>query len=279
MVTGYDHLLFLAGVIFFLYRVKDVALYVTLFAVGHSTTLLLGVLGGWHVDAYLVDAMIGLSVVYKAFENIGGFRRLGVQPNTRAAVLFFGFFHGLGLATKLQDLALSKDGLITNMVSFNIGVEIGQLLALGLDADRVQSVATQRLLLSPCVCRQRRADGGRFRARGISTDGFLCRLTAPLCRRMATASVKYRERPRERLANEVRFAHHALVVSLCRLSFAMRKVNHHAHSAIVVACCCFGSRCWTGACSGKRRGPATPARDRQQCPNCARRPHELASPR
>lgn len=132
MVTGYDHLLFLAGVIFFLYRLKDVALYVTLFAVGHSTTLLLGVLAGWHVDTYLVDAIIGLSVVYKAFENIGGFRRLGFEPSTKAAVLFFGFFHGLGLATKLQDLALSKDGLVTNMVSFNVGVEIGQLLALGL---------------------------------------------------------------------------------------------------------------------------------------------------
>ena len=131
MVTGYDHLLFLAGVIFFLYRLKDVALYVTLFAVGHSTTLLLGVLAGWHVDSFLVDAVIGLSVVYKAFENIGGFRRLGFEPSTKAAVLFFGFFHGLGLATKLQDLALSKDGLVTNMVSFNVGVEIGQLLALG----------------------------------------------------------------------------------------------------------------------------------------------------
>jgi hypothetical protein len=131
MVTGYDHLLFLAGVIFFLYRLKDVALYVTLFAVGHSTTLLLGVLAGWNVDAYLVDAVIGLSVVYKAFENLGGFRRLGVQPNTKAAVLFFGFFHGLGLATKLQGVA-PEEGLVTNMVSFNIGVEIGQLLALGL---------------------------------------------------------------------------------------------------------------------------------------------------
>jgi hypothetical protein len=132
MVTGYDHLLFLAGVIFFLYRLKDVALYVTLFAVGHSTTLLLGVLAGWHVDSYLVDAVIGLSVVYKAFENLGGFRALGFQPNTKAAVLFFGFFHGFGLATKLQDLALSQDGLVTNMVSFNVGVEIGQLLALSL---------------------------------------------------------------------------------------------------------------------------------------------------
>ena len=131
MVTGYDHLLFLAGVIFFLYRLKDVALYVTLFAIGHSTTLLLGVLMGWQVDAYLVDAVIGLSVVYKAFENLGGFRRLGLELNTKAAVLFFGFFHGLGLATKLQGVA-PEDGLVTNMVSFNVGVEIGQLLALGL---------------------------------------------------------------------------------------------------------------------------------------------------
>jgi len=130
MVTGYDHLLFLAGVIFFLYRLKDVALYVTLFAVGHSSTLLLGVLGGLHVNAYIVDAIIGLSVVYKAFENLGGFRKLGYEPNTKLAVLIFGFFHGFGLATKLQDLAISEDGLVTNMVSFNIGVELGQFLAL-----------------------------------------------------------------------------------------------------------------------------------------------------
>ncbi|MBN1237097.1 MAG: HupE/UreJ family protein [Gammaproteobacteria bacterium] len=132
MVTGYDHLLFLAGVIFFLYRLRDVAVYVTLFAVGHSVTLLAGVLGGLHVNSYIVDAIIGLSVVYKAFENLGGFRRLGVQPNTKAAVLIFGFFHGFGLATKLQDLAISEEGLVANMISFNIGVEIGQLLALSL---------------------------------------------------------------------------------------------------------------------------------------------------
>ncbi|HEX7082354.1 MAG TPA: HupE/UreJ family protein [Gammaproteobacteria bacterium] len=132
MVTGYDHLLFLAGVIFFLYRLKDVALYVTLFAVGHSATLLLGVLGGLHVNAYLVDAVIGLSVVYKAFENIGGFKLLGFEPSTKAAVLVFGLFHGFGLATKLQDLAISEDGLVINMISFNVGVEIGQLLALSL---------------------------------------------------------------------------------------------------------------------------------------------------
>ncbi|MEQ1580136.1 MAG: HupE/UreJ family protein [Steroidobacteraceae bacterium] len=130
MVTGYDHLLFLAGVIFFLYRLKDVALYATLFAIGHSTTLLLGVLAGIHANAYIVDAIIGLSVVYKAFENIGGFKRLGINIDTRAAVLLFGFAHGFGLSTKLQDLSLSAQGLVPNMIAFNIGVELGQLAAL-----------------------------------------------------------------------------------------------------------------------------------------------------
>jgi hypothetical protein len=132
MVTGYDHLLFLAGVMFFLYRLKEVGLYVTLFAVGHSVTLLVGVLGGLHVNSYIVDAIIGLSVAYKAFENLGGFERLGVNPDTRIAVFVFGLFHGFGLATKLQDLAISEDGLVTNMISFNVGVELGQFLALGL---------------------------------------------------------------------------------------------------------------------------------------------------
>jgi hypothetical protein len=132
MVTGYDHLLFLAGVIFFLYRLKDVALYVTLFAVGHSTTLLVGVLAGIHANPYIVDAIIGLSVVYKAFENIGGFRRIGLNIDTRAAVLLFGFAHGFGLSTKLQDLSLSEDGLVANMIGFNIGVELGQFVALAL---------------------------------------------------------------------------------------------------------------------------------------------------
>jgi hypothetical protein len=130
MVTGYDHLLFLAGVIFFLYRLKDVALYATLFAIGHSTTLLIGVLAGVHANAYIVDAIIGLSVVYKAFENIGGFKRLGIHIDTRAAVLLFGFAHGFGLSTKLQDLSLSAQGLVPNMIAFNIGVELGQLAAL-----------------------------------------------------------------------------------------------------------------------------------------------------
>ena len=132
MVTGYDHLLFLAGVIFFLYRLRDVALYATLFAVGHSTTLLLGVLLGIHANPYIVDAIIGLSVVYKALENIGAFRRWGIPINTRGAVLVFGFAHGFGLSTKLQDLSLSKEGLVGNMVAFNIGVELGQIVALTL---------------------------------------------------------------------------------------------------------------------------------------------------
>jgi hypothetical protein len=132
MVTGYDHLLFLFGVVFFLYRMREVGAYVTLFAVGHSVTLLCGVLGGVHVNAYLVDAIIGLSVVYKALDNLGAFQRwLGFQPNTKAAVLIFGFFHGFGLATKLQDFELSRDGLVANIVAFNVGVELGQLLALG----------------------------------------------------------------------------------------------------------------------------------------------------
>lgn len=133
MVTGYDHLLFLAGVIFFLYRLKDVAAYVTLFALGHSTTLLLGVLLDIRANPYLVDAVIGLSVVYKAIDNLDGFRTwFGFAPNPKAAVLIFGFFHGFGLATKLQELTLARDGMFANLVSFNIGVEMGQFMALTL---------------------------------------------------------------------------------------------------------------------------------------------------
>jgi hypothetical protein len=131
MVTGYDHLLFLVGVIFFLYRVKDIVQYVSLFTIGHSLTLLVGVLGGVRANPYVIDAIIGFSVVYKAFDNMDGFRRVfGFQPNTRVAVLVFGLFHGFGLATKLQEFALAKTGLVANIVSFNVGVEIGQALAL-----------------------------------------------------------------------------------------------------------------------------------------------------
>jgi len=131
MVTGYDHLLFLFGVIFFLYRLREVALYVTLFAIGHSITLLYAVLSGTHVNPYIIDAIIGFSVAYKALDNIGGFRRLlGFQPDTKLAVLVFGLFHGLGLGTKLQDFSLSPEGLVPNIVAFNVGVELGQILGL-----------------------------------------------------------------------------------------------------------------------------------------------------
>jgi hypothetical protein len=130
MVTGYDHLLFLLGVIFFLYRLKDVIQYVSLFTIGHSVTLLAGVLGNIQANAYIIDAIIGVSVAYKAFENMGGFERIGFRPDARVAVTVFGLFHGFGLATKLQEFALSQNGLVTNIVSFNVGVEIGQMLAL-----------------------------------------------------------------------------------------------------------------------------------------------------
>jgi hypothetical protein len=131
MVTGYDHLLFLFGVIFYLYRLKDVSLYVTMFAIGHSITLIAGVLLQIQFNAYLIDAIIGLSVVYKALDNLGAFQRwFGFSPDARAATLVFGLFHGFGLATKLQDFELAEDGLLANLIAFNVGVELGQLLAL-----------------------------------------------------------------------------------------------------------------------------------------------------
>lgn len=130
MVTGYDHILFLIGVVFFLYRLKDVVLYVSMFTIGHSLTLMGGVLLHVGANAHLVDAIIGLSVVYKGFENLGGFQKLGWHFDTRIAVLVFGLFHGLGLATKLMDLSVSKNGLLVNLIGFNIGVELGQVIVL-----------------------------------------------------------------------------------------------------------------------------------------------------
>ena len=131
MVTGYDHILFLLGVIFFLYRMKHIAIYVSLFAIGHSTTMLLGVYFNIGINSYLIDAIIGLSVVYKALDNIGAYQRwFGVQPNTKAATLIFGLFHGFGLSSKIIEYEISPDGLVPNLLAFNVGVEIGQLLAL-----------------------------------------------------------------------------------------------------------------------------------------------------
>lgn len=131
MVTGYDHILFLLGVVFFLYRMKDVAIYVSIFAVGHSITMLAGVWYGWGISSYIVDAIIGLSVVYKALDNLGAYQRwFGFQPNTKAATLIFGLFHGTGLATKILDYQIDEEGLLPNLLAFNVGVEIGQILAL-----------------------------------------------------------------------------------------------------------------------------------------------------
>jgi hypothetical protein len=133
MVTGYDHLLFLFGVIFFLYGMKQIGTYVSLFAIGHSTTMLAGVWFNFGINAYIIDAIIGFSVVYKALDNLGAFPRwFGVQPSTKAATLIFGFLHGFGLASKIIDYNISSDGLLANLIAFNVGVEVGQLIALGL---------------------------------------------------------------------------------------------------------------------------------------------------
>lgn len=131
MVTGYDHILFLFGVVFFLYKMKDVAIYVSVFALGHSVTMLAGVWFEWGVSAYIVDAIIGLSVVYKALDNLGAYQRwFGFQPNTKIATFLFGLIHGTGLATKILDYDIAPDGLLPNLLAFNVGVEIGQILAL-----------------------------------------------------------------------------------------------------------------------------------------------------
>lgn len=131
MVTGYDHILFLFGVVFFLYGMREIGLYVTLFAIGHSTTMIFGVWFDFGINAYVIDAIIGFSVIYKALDNLGAFRLwFGVQPDTRAATLVFGFLHGFGLASKIIEYDISADGLLVNLIAFNLGVEIGQLTAL-----------------------------------------------------------------------------------------------------------------------------------------------------
>lgn len=131
MVTGYDHILFLFGVIFFLYRMRDIAIYVSLFALGHSLTMITGVMLNFGINAFIIDAIIGLSIVYKALDNLGAYQRwFGFQPNTKVVTLVFGLCHGLGLASKVIDYEIAEDGLLPNLIAFNVGVEIGQLLAL-----------------------------------------------------------------------------------------------------------------------------------------------------
>jgi len=129
MVTWYDHLLFLIGIIFFLFKKRDIAKYVSLFALWHSSTLLLWVFADININAYLIDAIIGLSVVYKWLDNIGAYkRRFGYQPDTKKATLVFGLFHGFGLATKIQEYSISTNWLFQNLISFNVWVEVWQIL-------------------------------------------------------------------------------------------------------------------------------------------------------
>lgn len=150
MVTGYDHILFLFGVIFFLYGMREIGLYVTLFAIGHSVTMLAGVWFNFGINAYAIDAIIGFSVIYKALDNLGAFRLwFGVQPNTKVATLVFGLLHGFGLASKIIEYDIAPDGLLANLIAFNLGVEIGQLTALALIL-----VLMRRWRASPAFARQ-----------------------------------------------------------------------------------------------------------------------------
>lgn len=132
MLTGYDHLLFLFGVIFFLTKFKDIVKFITAFTLGHCITLVFATLFKIQANFYLIDAVIALTVCYKAFDNLDGFKKqFGIKsPNLLVAVFLFGLIHGFGLSTRLQQLPLGQDGLILRILSFNVGVEIGQIIAL-----------------------------------------------------------------------------------------------------------------------------------------------------
>ncbi len=132
MLTGYDHLLFLAGVIFYLSGFKDIVRFITAFTIGHSITLIFATYAGIKVNEHLIDAVIALSVFYKGFENLGGFEKVFKvsSPNLLAMVFCFGLIHGLGLSTRLQSFELGANQFLAKIVSFNIGVELGQVLAL-----------------------------------------------------------------------------------------------------------------------------------------------------
>ncbi len=132
MLTGYDHLLFLFGVLFFITHVKDVIKVITAFTLGHSITLIFATILGIQANYYLIDAVIALTVCYKAFENINGFRQYFdiTTPNINTMVFIFGLIHGFGLSTRLQQLPLGNDGIVLKIIAFNIGVEVGQIIAL-----------------------------------------------------------------------------------------------------------------------------------------------------
>jgi len=134
MLSGYDHLFFVFGIVFLLTRFKDIVKYITAFTLGHSFTLIIATFNGIQVNYFLIDAIIALSVCYIAFANIDGFRKyLEIRPpNLLLMITSLGLIHGLGLSTRLQQLPLSKDDLLMNIISFNLGIELGQILALTL---------------------------------------------------------------------------------------------------------------------------------------------------
>ena len=132
MVTGYDHILFLVGVIFFISGLRDIVMFITAFTIGHSVTLIGATYLGIRVDEHLIDAIIGMSVLYKGFENLGGFEKVFKtrSPNLLGMVFTFGLIHGLGLSARLQSFDIGDGGLLAKIISFNIGVELGQIVAL-----------------------------------------------------------------------------------------------------------------------------------------------------
>lgn len=132
MLSGYDHLAFIFGIIFFLTRFKDIVKYITVFTIGHSITLIIATFNAIQVNYFLIDAIIALSVCYIAFQNLDGFKKwLSVKaPNMMTMIFSLGLIHGLGLSTRLQQLPLSEDNLLMNIISFNIGIELGQMAAL-----------------------------------------------------------------------------------------------------------------------------------------------------
>ncbi len=131
MLTGYDHLLFLTGVIFYLNSFKDILKFITVFTIGHCITLIGATYTGITANEHLVDAVIALSVLYKGFENLGGFEKIKVKsPNLLLMVGLFGLIHGFGLSTRLQSFDMGKEQFLAEILCFNLGVEVGQVLAL-----------------------------------------------------------------------------------------------------------------------------------------------------
>ncbi|GGG50443.1 membrane protein [Croceivirga lutea] len=131
MLTGYDHLLFLAGVVFYLNSFKDILKFITIFTIGHCITLIGATYLGVTANEHIVDAVIALSVLYKGFENLGGFEKLKItSPNLLAMVALFGLIHGFGLSTRLQSFDMGENQFLAKILCFNLGVEVGQVLAL-----------------------------------------------------------------------------------------------------------------------------------------------------